>query len=75
MQLFTLHIEIEGYKLCLLSRVLFLRMIGDLTGENLILKLLWQILQLEAPFSLIEDIEYIFKEVILIVGRRDLPIF
>ena len=75
MQLFTLHIEIEGYKLCLLSRFLFLRMIVDLTGESLILKLLWQILQLEAPFCLIEDIEDIFKEVILIVGRRDLPIF
>ena len=44
----TLNVEIEGYKLRLLSRFLYLRMIGDLTGESLILKLLWKILQLEA---------------------------
>ena len=48
---------------------------GDLTGESLILKLLRKILQLEATFSLIEDTEYSFKGVIIIVGRRDLPIF
>ena len=75
MQLLTLHVEIEGYKLRLLSRFLYLRMIGDLTGESLILKLLQKILQLEAPFSLIEDTEDSFNGVILIVGRRDLPIF
>ena len=50
-------------------------MIGDLTGESLILKLLRKILQLEAPFRLIEDTEDSFNGVILIVGRRDLPIF
>ena len=50
-------------------------MIGDFTGESLILKLLRKILQLEAPFRLIEDTEDSFKGVILIVGRRDLPIF
>ena len=50
-------------------------MIGDLTGESLILKLLRKILPLEAPFSLIEDTEDSFNGVILIVGRRDLPIF
>ena len=73
MQLLTLHVEIEGYRLRLLSRFLYLRMIADLTG--LILKLLRKILQLEAPFSLIEDTEDSFNGVILIVGRRDLPIF
>ena len=50
-------------------------MLGDLTGEKLILNLLRKILRLEAPFSLIEDTEDSFKGVILIVGRRDLPIF
>ena len=75
MQLLTLHEEIEGYKLRLLSRFLYLRMIGDLTGASLILKLLRKILQLEASFSLIEDTEDIFNGVILIVVRRDLPIF
>ena len=75
MQLLTLHVEIEGYRLLLLSRFLHLRMIGDLTGESLILKLLRKILQLEAPLSLIEDPEDSFNGVILIVGRRDLPIF
>ena len=50
-------------------------MIGDFTDESLILKLLWKILQLEAPLSLIEDTEDSFNGVILIVGRRDLPIF
>ena len=54
MQLLTLHVEIEVYKLRLLSGFLYLQMIGDLTGESLILKLLRKILQLEAPFSLIE---------------------
>ena len=33
------------------------------------------ILQLESPFSLIEDTEYSFIGVILKVGRRDLQIF
>ena len=75
MQLLTLPVEIEGYRLRLLSRFLYLRMIADLTGVSLILKLLRKILQLEAPFSLIEDTEYSFNGVILIVGRRDLPIF
>ena len=75
MQLLTLHVEIEGYRLRLLSEILYLRMIGDLTGESLILKLLRKILPLEAPFSLIEDTEDSFNGVILIVGRRDLPIF
>ena len=75
MQLLTLHEEIEGYKLRLLSRFLYLRMIGDLTGASLILKLLRKILQLEASFSLIEDTEDSFNGVILIVVRRDLPIF
>ena len=50
-------------------------MIGDLTGESLILKLLRKILQFQVPFSLIEDTEDSFNGVILIVGRRDLPIF
>ena len=75
MQLLTLHVEILGYRLRLLSGFLYLRMIGDLTGESLILKLLRKILQLEAPFSLIEDTEDSSNGVILIVGRRDLPIF
>ena len=75
MQLLTLHIEIEGYSLRLLSRFLYLRTIGDLRDESLILKLLWKIFQLEAPFSLIEDTEDSFNGVILIVGRRDLPLF
>ena len=75
MQLLTLHVEIEGYRLRLLSGFLYLRMIGDLTGESLNLKLLRKILQLEAPFSLIEDTEDSSNGVILIVGRRDLPIF
>ena len=74
MQLLTLHVEIEGYRLRLLSEILYLRMIGDLTGESLILKLLRKILPLEAPFSLIEDTEDNLNGVILIVGRRDLPI-
>ena len=75
MQLLTLHEEIEGYKLRLLSRFLYLRMIGDLIGASLILKLLRKILQLEASFSLIEDTEDSFNGVILIVVRRDLLIF
>ena len=75
MQLLTLHVEIEGYRLRLSSEILYLRMIGDLTGESLILKLLRKILPLEAPFSLIEDTEDSLNGVILIVGRRDLPIF
>ena len=50
-------------------------MIGGLTGERLILKLLWKILQLEAPFSLIEDTGVSFNGVILIVGRRGLLIY
>ena len=50
-------------------------MIGDLTDESLILKLLRKILQLEAPFSLIEDTEDSFNGVILIVSRGDLLIF
>ena len=70
MQLLTLHVEIEGYRLRLLSGFLYLRMIGDLTCESLILKLLWKILQLEAPFSLIEDTEDSFNGVILIVGEE-----
>ena len=48
MQLLTLHVEIEGYRLRLLSGFLYLRMIGDLTGGSLILKLLHKILRLEA---------------------------
>ena len=64
MQLLTLHIEIEGYRLRLLSGCLYLRMIDDLTGESLILKLLWNILQLEAPFCLMEDTEDSFNGVI-----------
>ena len=64
MQLLTLHIEIEGYRLRLLSGFLYLRMIDDLTGESLILKLLWKILQLEAPFSFMEDTEDSFNGVI-----------
>ena len=75
MQLLKLHVEIEGYRLRLLSGYLYLRMICDLTAESLILKLLRKILQLEAPFSLIEDTEDSYNGVILIVGRRDLPIF
>ena len=75
MQLFTLHVEIEGYRLRLLSGFLYLQTIGDLTGESLVLKLLRKILQLEVPVSLIEDTEVSFKGVILIVGRRDLSIF
>ena len=47
MQLLTLHVEIEGYKLRLLSGFLYLRTIGDVTGESLILKLLRKKLQLE----------------------------
>ena len=54
----TLQVEIEGYRQRHLSGFLYLLMIGDLTGESLILKLLRKILQLEAPFSLIEDTEY-----------------
>ena len=45
-------------------------MIDDLTDDSLILKLLRKILQLEAPFSLIEDIEESFKGVIYIVYKR-----
>ena len=75
MQLLSLHEDIEGYKLRLLSRFLYLQMIGDLTGASLILKLLRKILQLEASFSLIEDTEDSFNGVILIVVRRDLLIF
>ena len=48
-------------------------MIGDLTGESLILKVLRKILQLEAPVSLIDDTEDSFNGVISIVGRKDLP--
>ena len=73
MQLLTLHVEIEGYRLRLLSEILYLRMISALTGESLILKR--KILPLEAPFSLIEDTEDSFNGVTLIVGRRELPIF
>ena len=36
MQLLTLHVEIEGYTLRILSRFLYLRMIGDLTGDVLV---------------------------------------
>ena len=61
-----LLVEIEGYRLRLLSRISYLRMIGDLTGNSLILKLLLKILQLEASFSLIEDTEDSFHGVILI---------
>ena len=50
-------------------------MIGDLTGESLILKLLQKLLQFKARFSLIEDTEDSFNGVILMVGRRDLPYF
>ena len=77
MQLLTLHVEIEGYRLHLLSGFLYLRMIGDLTGESEIFKLLRKILQLrvEAPFSLIEDTDDSFNGEILVVCRRDLPIF
>ena len=75
MQLLTLHVEIEGYKLCVLSGFRYLRMIGYLTGESLILKLLWKILQVEAPFSIIEGTEDSFKGVTLILGRRNLLIF
>ena len=50
-------------------------MIRDFTGESLILKLMQKILQLEAPFGLIEDTEDSFNGVILIVGRRDMSIF
>ena len=58
----------------LLSGISYLRMIGDLTGESPILKLLGKILQLEAPIRSIEDTEDSFNGVLLIVGRRDLPI-
>ena len=61
MQLLTLLVEIEGYRLRLLSGFLYLRMIGELIGESLILKLLRKILQLEALFSLIEDTEDTFQ--------------
>ena len=70
-----LHVEIKGYRLRLLSGFLYLRMIGDLTDESLIFKLLRKILQLEAPFSLIEDTDDSLNGVILIVGIRDLPVF
>ena len=66
MQPSTLHVEIEGYRLRLLSVFLYLLMIGDLTGESLILKLLLKILQLEAPFSLIEDTKDSFSGVIFL---------
>ena len=75
MQPLTLPVEIEGYRQRLLSVFLYLRMIGDLTGESLILTLLQKILQLEAPFSLTEDTKDSFNGVILIVGRGDMPIF
>ena len=74
MQLLTLHVDIEGYRLRLLSGFLYLGMIGELTGESLILKLLRKLLQLEAPIRLIEDTEDSFNGVILIEGRRDLQI-
>ena len=70
MQFLTLHVEIEGYRLRLLSGFLYLRIIGDLTGESLILKLLQKILQLEAPFSLIEDTEDSFNGVIWIISME-----
>ena len=60
----TLHVEIKGYRLRRLSRFSYLRMIGDLTGKSLILKLLWKILQLEEPFSLIEETEDSFNGVL-----------
>ena len=75
MQLLTLHVEIIGCRLRLLSGFFYLRMVGDLTSGSLILKLLRKILQLEASFSLIGDTEDSFNGVNLIVGRRDLPIF
>ena len=50
-------------------------MIGDLIGESLIFKLLWKILQLDAPLSLIEDTEDSFKGITLIEGSRNLLIF
>ena len=63
MQLLTLHLEIEGYRLRLLSVFCIYETLNDLIDESLILKLLWNILQLEAPpFSLIEDTEDSFKE-------------
>ena len=40
MQLLTLYVEIEGYRLRRLSGFLYLWMKSDLTGESLILKLL-----------------------------------
>ena len=55
MQRFTLHVEIEQLRLHRLSGLLYLRMIGDLMDESLILKLLRKILQFEALLSLIED--------------------
>ena len=75
MQLLTLHVEIEGYELRLLSGLLYLRMISDLTGESLIFNLLWKILHIKSPLCLIEDPEDSFKGVTLKVGRRYLLIF
>ena len=55
MPLLTLHVEIEAYRLRLSFGFLYSKMIGDLTGESLIIKQLRKILQLEAPFSLIAN--------------------
>ena len=68
-------LKLKGINYVFCPDFLHLRKIGDLTGESLIFKLLQKTFQLEAPFSLIEDTEDSFKGVILIVGRRDLPIF
>ena len=61
MQLLALHLEIGGYIPLLLYGIVFLRRIGDLNVDSLILSRLRKILLLEAPCKLTDDAEKSFK--------------
>ena len=67
MQLLALHLEMLGYILFLLYGFLYVRSIGDLIGESLILRRL-----LEALYKFIDDIEGSFKGESLTVGNKEI---
>ena len=66
----ALHVEILGYIPGLLNGLIYLRKIGDLSGDNLILRLLRNILELEAPCRLTVDAENKLRGVTLTVGNK-----
>ena len=66
----ALHLEILGYIPGLLSGLIYLRKIGDLSGDNLIRRLLRNIFELEASCRLTVEAENKLRGVTLTVGNK-----